>query len=199
MSILTGVLSWLCECSNARNPDYLWFIQRKLMPNRASRASKQQKQANKASKVQQPAGILLNWKVIHARHWKYVTCTYYFIPGVLLHCLSCMYPHHGHVDHTQQFTTACMQASVVMVTKEKQARTVYNIAKSRGRVALDCEGCSLSRTGQLCLVQVSSCYSWHCLAFSPVTVLVNALLITISYIVRFCCHCNMLEARKYMH
>lgn len=42
-----------------------------------------------------------------------------------------------------------------MVTTAKQAKAVYGIAKNTGRVALDCEGCRLSRTGQLCLVQVS--------------------------------------------
>lgn len=134
-----------------------------------AKQSKQSKQATKASKQSKqstaacgcPKGTLLNGKVIHAMHWKYVFCTYYFVHRVLLHWLSRMYPHQGHLDHTQQFTFACMQASVVMVTKEKQAKSVYNIAKKRGRVALDCDGCSLSRTGQLCLVQVISFYIWH--------------------------------------
>lgn len=42
-----------------------------------------------------------------------------------------------------------------MVTTAKQAKAVYGIARNTGRVAVDCEGCRLSRTGQLCLVQAS--------------------------------------------
>lgn len=48
-----------------------------------------------------------------------------------------------------------MQASYAMVTTAKQAEAVCGIATGTGRVALDCEGSSLSRTGLLCLVQAS--------------------------------------------
>lgn len=48
-----------------------------------------------------------------------------------------------------------VQDPFVMVTSTTQAKSIYGIAESTGRVALDCEGCSLSRAGQLCLVQVN--------------------------------------------
>ncbi len=43
-----------------------------------------------------------------------------------------------------------------MVKTAVQAKQVYSIGMQAGTVAVDCKGCSLSRTGKLCLVQVSS-------------------------------------------
>lgn len=43
-----------------------------------------------------------------------------------------------------------------MVKTAVQAKQVNSIGMQAGIVAVDCEGCSLSRTGKLCLVQVSS-------------------------------------------
>jgi len=42
-----------------------------------------------------------------------------------------------------------------MVKTAVQAKQVNNIGMQAGTVAVDCEGCCLSRTGKLCLVQVS--------------------------------------------
>lgn len=43
-----------------------------------------------------------------------------------------------------------------MVKTAVQAKQVNSIGMQVGTVAVDCEGCCLSRTGKLCLVQVSS-------------------------------------------
>jgi hypothetical protein len=43
-----------------------------------------------------------------------------------------------------------------MVKTAVQAKKVNSIGMQVGTVAVDCEGCSLSRSGKICLVQVSA-------------------------------------------
>ena len=57
----------------------------------------------------------------------------------------------------------CLQPAVEMVKTAVQAKQVNSIGMQAGTVAVDCEGCSLSRTGKLYLVQVSS--HMACLSF----------------------------------
>ena len=67
--------------------------------------------------------------------------------------------------HSIQFSADCqliahsfcyLQVAVVMVKTAVQAKQVNSIGMQVGMIAVDCEGCCLSRTGKLCLVQVSS-------------------------------------------
>ena len=58
-------------------------------------------------------------------------------------------------------SSAWQQASIV--TSKAQAQAMYTSAKAVGRVAFDCEGRRLSKTGQLCLVQVSLHASHTCI------------------------------------
>ena len=62
-----------------------------------------------------------------------------------------------------------MQVPYKFVTTVQLAITVRNAAYNAGRIGLDCEGCRLSRTGKLCLVQVTMLMvSQHCVPCSPV-------------------------------
>lgn len=62
-----------------------------------------------------------------------------------------------------------MQVPYKFVTTVQLAITVRNAAYNAGRIGLDCEGCRLSRTGKLCLVQMlvgGTCYMFDMLSIS---------------------------------
>ena len=49
---------------------------------------------------------------------------------------------------------AHMQAKLVIVATAQQVTSIHKLGQRTGKIGLDCEGCALSRSGKLCLVQV---------------------------------------------
>ena len=58
------------------------------------------------------------------------------------------------------------KVSVILVTTAVEARVAHAAISSHRRIAVNCEGCNLSRSGRLCLVQVRcagpGCAHWWC-------------------------------------